>query len=117
MKDLLFLLTRCNDKRTQEYLDARFEDDLTLEIEEELKEIRIFRYLQRHVNSQNYRDEVNSILSHSFDNRDTFVLSALSGIEDDATLAYLIQYLTRNDCPILTQNIMYLFKYFSTNIS
>lgn len=117
MKDLLFLLTRCKDKRTQEYLDDRFGDNLTQEIEEEWKEIRMFRYLQRHVNSQNYQDEVNSILSRSFDNQNTFILSALSGIEDDAILAYLIQYVTRDNCLILTQNIMYLFKYFSTNIS
>lgn len=117
MKDLLLLLIRCKDRRTHEYLDIRCEDNLTQDIEEELKEICVMRYLQRHLNEENYQNEIHSLLSHSFDNKNTYMLSALSGIENDAILGYLIQYLTRKDCRILTQNIMYLFKYFTTNIS
>lgn len=117
MKELLFLLTRCNDKQTQNYLDSRVGNSLLTEMDEELKELRVFRYLQRNVNAENYLNEINSILSRYYDNQNTFILSALSAIEDDSILAYLIRYLVHKDCPILTQNIMYLFKHFSTNIS
>lgn len=117
MKELLFLLTRCNDKQTQNYLDSRFGNSLLTEMDEELKELRVFRHLQRNVNAENYLNEINSILSRYYDNQNTFILSALSAIEDDSILAYLIRYLVNRDCPIFTQNIMYLFKHFSTNIS
>ena len=88
------------------------------QLQGDFQEIAVYRYLQR-IFSEQEGDEnmISTILTREYDNSNTFLLSAFSAIENDAVIASLFQHLTVEENGILTQNIMYLFKYLPSNIS
>lgn len=120
-KDTLFLLLRCNDKDTQEFIDAKFSSYSLADIKHlqgDFQEMAAYRYLQLMFSKQEVdKNIINTILTEEYDNSNTFLLSAFSAIESDAVIASLFQHLTVEENGILTQNIMYLFKYLPSNIS
>ena len=88
------------------------------QLQGDFQEIAAYRYLQRILSEQEVDESmIHTLLTKEYDNSNTFLLSAFSAIENDAVIASLFQHLTVEENGILTQNIMYLFKYLPSNIS
>ncbi|KAK8808738.1 hypothetical protein WA588_004381, partial [Blastocystis sp. NMH] len=58
---------------------------------------------------------VEARVKEAFGSQETSVLAAMSAVEEDAFLADLVRLLAEDAHTLLTQNVMYLFKYFNSN--
>ena len=125
-KETLFLLLRCNDLKTQEYMETSFGKSSLAEMKHlsgDYQELTAYHHFQKSFQNKSengllsVEEMVKTVLANEYDNSNTFILTALSAIEEDEVISALFSYLTIDENNILTQNIMYLFKYLQTNIS
>ena len=103
-EDALMLLLRGGEEAAERVVETYLGD------EEEFREMKALRQVQKERN-------VEERVKEAFGNQTTCVLAAMSAVEDDAFLADLVRMLAEDEHTLLTQNIMYLFKYFNSNIS
>ena len=75
------------------------------------------RYLQKQITQENYRNEIDRVVSKVYANKNSNVITPLSLLETDAMLAYLFEYVLKEKSTLYTQNILYLFAYLNQNIS
>ena len=103
-EDALMLLLRGGDEAAERVVDTLVGE------EEEFREMKALREVQKERN-------VEARVKEAFVNQTTCLLAAMSAVEEDAFLADLVRMLAEDDHTLLTQNIVYLFKYFNSNIS
>lgn len=103
-EDALMLLLRGGDAAAERVVDTLLGD------EEEFREMKAYRAAKREGN-------VEARVKEAFGSQETSVLAAMSAVEEDAFLADLVRLLAEDAHTLLTQNVMYLFKYFNSNIS
>lgn len=101
-EDALLLLLRGGDAAAERVVD-------TLGEEEEFREMKAYRRARE--------GDMETRVKETFESQATSVLAAMSAVEEDAFLAELVRLLAEDAQSLLTQNVMYLFKYFNSNIS
>lgn len=103
-EEALMLLLRGGDEAAARVVDSALGE------EEEFQEMKAFRRVQK-------EGKVEERVKEAFANQTTCLLAAMSAVEEDAFLADLVRLLVEDEHTLLTQNVMYLFKYFNSNIS
>ena len=53
------------------------------------------RYLQKQITQENYRNEIDRVVSKVYANKNSNVITPLSLLETDAMLAYLFEYVLK----------------------
>lgn len=87
------------------------------ELPADFQEMAALRYLQKQITQENYRNEIDRVVSKVYANKNSNVITPLSLLETDAMLAYLFEYVLKEKSTLYTQNILYLFAYLNQNIS
>lgn len=75
------------------------------------------RYLQKQITQENYRNEIDRVVSKVYANKNFNVITPLSLLETDTILAYLFECVLKENSTLYTQNILYLFAYLNQSIS